>query len=81
MLRAQATSSDDSVFCAALGQNAVHAAMAGKTGMMVGYSHEQFTNIPLKLVTRGRKMFDVNSPLWLSVLASTGQPAQFKSSV
>jgi 6-phosphofructokinase 1 len=79
MLRAQATSSDDSVFCAALGQNAVHAAMAGKTGMMVGYSHEQFTNVPLKLVTRGRKKFDVNSPLWLSVLASTGQPAQFKS--
>jgi 6-phosphofructokinase 1 len=81
MLRAQTTSSDDSVFCAALGQNAVHAAMAGKTGMMVGYSHEQFTNIPLKLVTRGRKKFDTNCPLWLSVLASTGQPAQFKATV
>ncbi|MFZ9519031.1 MAG: ATP-dependent 6-phosphofructokinase [Silvanigrellaceae bacterium] len=81
MLRAQTTSSDDSVFCAALGQNAVHAAMAGKTGMMVGYSHEQFTNVPLKLVTRGRKKFDTNSPLWLSVLASTGQPAKFKFTV
>jgi 6-phosphofructokinase 1 len=78
MLRAQTTSAEDSVFCATLGQNAVHAAMAGKTGMMVGYSHEQFTNIPLKLVTRGRKEFNINSPLWLSVLGATGQPAQFK---
>jgi 6-phosphofructokinase 1 len=77
MLRAQTTSAEDSVFCATLGQNAVHAAMAGKTGMMVGYCHEQFTNVPLKLVTRGRKEFDINSPLWLSVLGATGQPAHF----
>ena len=34
MLRAQATSADDSIFCAHLGQQAVHAAMAGKTGLM-----------------------------------------------
>lgn len=79
MLRAQTTSAEDSVFCATLGQNAVHAAMAGKTGMMVGYCHEQFTNVPLSIVTKGRKEFDINSPLWLSVLGTTGQPAHFKS--
>jgi 6-phosphofructokinase 1 len=77
MLRAQTTSADDSVFCASLGQNAVHAAMAGKTNMMVGYSHEQFTHVPLSIVTRGRKQFDIDSPLWLSVLGTTGQPAHF----
>lgn len=81
MLRAQTTSAQDSVFCATLGQNAVHAAMAGKTSMMVGYCHEQFTNVPLSLVTRGRKEFNINSPLWLSVLGATGQPAQFRSGV
>ena len=81
MLRAQTTSAQDSVFCATLGQNAVHAAMSGKTSMMVGYCHEQFTNVPLSLVTRGRKEFDINSPLWLSVLGATGQPAQFNRGV
>jgi len=78
MLRAQTTSADDSVFCSHLGQHAVHAAMAGKTDLMIGYAHEQFTHVPLSAVAMGRKCLDVNSPLWLSVLASTGQAAQWE---
>lgn len=73
ILRAQATTADDAVFCQNLGQNAVHAAMAGKTGMMIGYAHEQFTHVPLHAVSKGKKHLDTNSPLWLSVLAGTGQ--------
>jgi len=78
MLRAQTTSADDSVFCAKLGQNAVHAAMAGKTGCMVGYAHERFTHVPLSAVALGKKQLSVNDPLWLSVLAATGQPAHWE---
>lgn len=77
MLRAQTTTADDAVFCQNLGQNAVHAAMAGKTGMMVGYAHEQFTHVPLKAVSLGKKHLDPNGPVWLSVLAGTGQPARW----
>lgn len=78
MLRSQTTTADDSVFCAKLGQNAVHAAMAGKTGCMIGYAHERFTHVPLAAVTLGKKHLDVNEPLWLSVLAATGQPANWE---
>ena len=74
MLRAQPTSADDSIFCAHLGQQAVNAAMAGKTGVMVGYAHDLFTYVPLEAVALGKKHLDVNGPLWLSVLAATGQP-------
>ena len=74
MLRAQTTTADDSVFCANLAQNAAHAAMAGKTNLMIGYAHERFTHVPLKAVVGRKKQLDTNSPLWLSVLASTGQP-------
>lgn len=81
MLRAQTTAADDAVFCAHLGQHAVHAAMAGKTAMMVGYVHEQFTNVPLQVVAKGKKHLDINGPLWLSVLASTGQPSHWGASV
>ena len=77
MVRALPTTSDDSVFCAHLGQHSVHAAMAGKTGMMVGYAHERFTHVPLQAVTAGKKHLEVTSPLWLSILASTGQPARW----
>lgn len=77
MLRAQPTTAYDSVFCALLGQNAVHAAMAGKTGIMIGYAHGQFTHVPLKTVSLGKKQLETDGPLWNSVLASTGQPAQW----
>jgi 6-phosphofructokinase 1 len=77
ILRAQTTTADDSLFCASLAQNAVHAAMAGKTGCMIGYAHERFTHVPLQTVALGKKCIDVNDPLWLSVLAATGQPAQW----
>lgn len=81
MLRAQPTSADDSIFCAHLGQQAVHAAMAGKTGMMVGYAHDAFTYVPLKAVSLGKKHLDINGPLWLSVLAATGQPPHWESPI
>lgn len=74
ILRAQTTTANDSLFCANLGQSAVHAAMAGKTGAMIGHAHNEFTHIPLKALTLGKKCLDIKSPLWLSVLSSTGQP-------
>ena len=78
MQRALPTTADDAVFCAHLGQHAVHAAMAGKTGLMVGYCHEQFTHVPLSALSIGKKHLSIDNPLWLSVLASTGQPAHWQ---
>ena len=77
MVRAQPTTADDAVFCSHLGQHAVHAAMAGKTGVMIGYAHERFTHVPLAEVTSAKKHLQITDPLWLSVLASTGQPANW----
>jgi 6-phosphofructokinase 1 len=74
MLRAQTTLAGDSLFCKMLGENAVHAAMSGKTGCMVGYAHETFTHVPLKAVCMAKKFLNVDDPLWLSALTSTGQP-------
>jgi 6-phosphofructokinase 1 len=78
MLRAQPPSADDSFFCSTLGQHAAHAAMAGKTGVMIGYAHERFIHVPLQAVLLGKKQLDTNGPLWLSVLSLTGQPPQWK---
>ena len=78
MVRSQVTTSSDSLFCSRLGQNAAHAAMAGKTGLMIGLSHNHFTHVPLSLVSQGKKELDINGPLWMSVMASTGQPASWE---
>jgi len=67
----------DSVFCWNLARNAVHAAMAGHTELLIGRWHNRFVHLPLPLATRFRKQVDVNEELWTSVLQSTGQPASF----
>jgi len=78
ILRAQTTTAEDSIFCANLSQNAVHAAMSGKTGCFIGYTHECFTHVPLHTILK-RKRLSTNDPLWLSVLTATGQPPDWKS--
>ena len=46
----------DSAFCLLLGQNAVHAGMAGRTNMVVGYWMKTFTHVPIPLaVPRARR--------------------------
>lgn len=74
MIRSVPASADDAVFCIMLAQNAVHGAMAGKSGMLVGRVNKYFTFIPLKLATEGRKKIDPNGYLWSIVKVATGQP-------
>ena len=61
----------DAVFCAMLAQNAVHAAMAGRTDTVIGHWGTHFTHVPITLATRERKKIKLNSPLWTSVKATT----------
>jgi 6-phosphofructokinase 1 len=64
----------DSVYCARLAQAAVHAAMAGRTAIVVGRWHGRFVHLPIDLVTASRNQVDPHGDLWLSVLEATGQP-------
>jgi len=59
-----------------LARHAVHAAMAGKTGMVVALWHQRYVHLPVQLVAEGRRKVDVEHDLWRSVLESTGQPAK-----
>jgi 6-phosphofructokinase 1 len=67
----------DSVFCWNMARNAVHAAMAGNTEMLIGQWHGRFVHVPISLATRFRKQVDVNEDLWMSVIEATGQPVSF----
>jgi 6-phosphofructokinase 1 len=57
-----------------MARHAVHAAMAGKTGMLVGFEHGQFINVPIAVVVAETKRLDVMGDLWRAVLQVTGQP-------
>jgi 6-phosphofructokinase 1 len=68
----------DSAFCLLLGQNAVHAGMAGRTNMVVGFWMGTFTHVPIPLAVSQRKKVDPESWVWSSVLTSTGQPKEMR---
>lgn len=78
-IRSITANADDSVFCQLLAQNAVHAAMAGMTNMVVGYWHGQYTYIPVELAVAERRKVDPNSQLWQSVLQATRQGRHLKT--
>jgi 6-phosphofructokinase 1 len=73
-IRSVPANAHDSAFCLLLGHNAVHAAMTGRTNMVVGFWNHQFSHVPISLAAAKRKTIDPQGPLWNSVLASTGQP-------
>jgi 6-phosphofructokinase 1 len=66
----------DAVYCLRLAQAAVHAAMAGRTAMVVGRWHGRFVHIPIPVATGSRNQVDPDGDLWMSVLEATGQPVQ-----
>mgnify|MGYP001606162362 CR=1 FL=1 len=73
IVRSVAPNSHDNIYCLQLGHDAVHAAMAGKTAMLVGRWHGLNVHIPIQSIAIGRKRVDPERPLWRSVLESTGQ--------
>ena len=65
----------DAAFCLLLGHNAVHAAMTGRTSMLVGNWKGEFTHLPICAAVSQRKRLDSQGWIWRSVLSTTGQAA------
>ena len=77
-IRSVAANGWDAVYCLRLAQAAVHAAMAGRTAMVVGRWHGRFVHIPIPVATGSRNQVDPNGDLWMSVLEATGQPERLR---
>ncbi|GBC63995.1 diphosphate--fructose-6-phosphate 1-phosphotrans ferase [Desulfonema ishimotonii] len=73
MIRSLPANSNDHVFCSFLGRSAVHAAMAGKTKLLIGHWNNHFVHVPMAASAGKRKQVSPDGRLWQSVLGSTGQ--------
>jgi len=60
-----------------LAQNAVHAAMAGKTATAIGCWHGHYVHVPISLAVSARKKVVPKRDLWHSVIEATGQSPKF----
>lgn len=75
LIRSAPANPSDSVYSSDLARNAVHAGMAGRTGLLVGYWNGEYTHVPLREVIARHKSVDLEGDLWHAVLESTGQTA------
>jgi 6-phosphofructokinase 1 len=76
-VRSRPANCEDALMCDLFARHAVHAAMAGKTGLVIGFLHERFIHVPIELLATHTKRLDPASGWWRSVLAATGQPERF----
>lgn len=79
IVRSAPANSYDSFYCARLGANAVHAAMAGKTEVLVSMLNNYFVNMPIREAISNRSQINVESALWRDVLENTRQPVSMKN--
>jgi 6-phosphofructokinase 1 len=71
-IRSVPASTVDSALCDSFARHAVHAAMAGKTDMIVGLQHGVFIHVPIPMATKQRKRLSMEE--WAAVVTATGQP-------
>ena len=73
LVRSVPASAEDAILCDFFARNAVHAAMAGKTGLVIGYQHGKFTHVPVELLT---KTEDARPPTARPGSASSRRPGR-----
>jgi 6-phosphofructokinase 1 len=73
LIRSVPAGAEDAALCDFFARNAVHAAMAGKTGLVIGLLHDTFIHVPIDLLVSQKKQLDLNDFLWRAALAATGQ--------
>jgi 6-phosphofructokinase 1 len=78
LVRSSPANAEDSILCDLFARNAVHAAMAGKTGLVIGFMHNTFIHVPITLLTSRKKSMEPDSLAWKAALAATGQPERFE---
>lgn len=74
IIRSTPPNFSDKIYCDHLARAAVHAAMAGKGGMLVGNWHGHLTHVPMSALEGEVRQVDLQSDFWFSVLENTRQP-------
>ena len=78
-IRSAPANPNDSLYCTRLGTHGVHAAMAGKSGVLVSLVHDQFVHVPMSLAVSRPNRIDPEGGLWRDVVEATGQPLLMKN--
>jgi 6-phosphofructokinase 1 len=76
IIRGAPANSSDAAVCDLFARNAVHAAMAGKTKIVIGMWHGVYTHVPMTLASSTKRQLTEEGEMWQAVLKTTGQAAR-----
>ncbi len=79
IIRSSPANPNDSIYCSRLGAHAVHAAMAGKTKILISLVNNTFVHVPIKVAVSKKRYVDIEGSLWRDVLENTRQPVKMKN--
>ncbi len=79
IIRSAPANPNDSIYCSRLGAHAVHAAMAGKTKLLISLVNNTFVHVPIKVAVSKKRYVDIEGSLWRDVLENTRQPIKMKN--
>jgi 6-phosphofructokinase 1 len=74
LIRSIPANARDRVITDQMGRHAVHAAMAGKTALLIGSMHNKFIHVPISTAVASKKRLNTEGDVWKAVLSVTGQP-------
>jgi 6-phosphofructokinase 1 len=74
LIRSVPANAWDRILSDRMARSAVHAGMAGKTDVMVGFVHGTLIYVPIPTAVSQKKHMELTSGLWNAVLSATGQP-------
>jgi 6-phosphofructokinase 1 len=78
VIRSVPANCEDDILCDQFGRRAVHAAMAGRTGLLIGHASGTFIHVPIAMAAGQKRRILVEGEFWASVMATTGQPRKFE---
>ncbi|WP_165235978.1 ATP-dependent 6-phosphofructokinase [Aquisphaera insulae] len=73
-IRSVPANAGDRILSDQMARMAVHAAMAGKTDLLIGYWHNELVHVPIRTAIAEKRQLDLCSDLWTAVMRATGQP-------
>jgi 6-phosphofructokinase 1 len=79
IVRSRPANKDDALLCDQFARCAVHAAMAGRTDMLIGLWYNMFVHVSIPMATAHKRRVNPASEVWSAVLSSTGQPSEMCS--
>jgi 6-phosphofructokinase 1 len=74
MIRGVPANCFDRLLCDALARSAVHAAMSGQTGCLIGRWNGAFIHVPIPTAVARKRRLEIEGQQWTNVLLCTGQP-------